>query len=194
MKFIFIVLVMNKRILKTAVAVGALAAIACFIYILVLSSVVDNPFGRYKYMTLGISGIFFALAMWYYRDKLNNYELRGRQALILGLLMNVISTALYISMMYSFLAYTSSGAKVVERYKTESFAKLEEMRAAYAEQLSEEEYQQTLDNIQNFNAPSLAVQQINFYHGSGVFLTFVFMLIFKHNPYAGVPKEKDKKQ
>lgn len=185
---------MNKRIFKTAVSIGALAAVVCFIYIIVLSSIVDNPFGRYKYMSLGIYGIFFAVAMWFYRDKLNNYELRGRQGIILGLVMNVISTAIYVSLLYSFLAYTTSGNKVVERFKTESLAKLTEMKTAYPDKLSDEEYQQTLDNIQHFNAPSLAVQQVNFYHGSGVFLTFVFLLIFKHNPNAGAPQKEDKKK
>lgn len=182
---------MNKRILKTAVAVGALAAIACFIYLVLLSTFDQNPFGKHKYMAIGIYGMFFALAMWWYRDKLNNYELRGRQALILGLLMNVISTAIYVSLIYSYLSYSSGGEKAIAKYKSESIELLGKMKEA-REDLSPEEYQSTLTNIQNFNAPSLAIQQVSFYHGFGVFLTFVFMLIFKHNPYGGVPQKEEK--
>ncbi|MGB0521637.1 MAG: DUF4199 domain-containing protein [Flammeovirgaceae bacterium] len=182
---------MNKRILKTAVAVGALAAVICFIYLLVLAGFGENPFGKHKYMTIGFYGIFFAVAMWWYRDKLNNYVLRGRQALILGLLMNVISTIFYVGLIYFYLANTTSGAKVVEQYKAESLVKLDEMKRVYSKELSQEEYEQTKENINNFNPPSLAVQQVSFYHGSGVFLTFVFMLIFKHNPEGARPKKKD---
>lgn len=172
---------MNKRLLKTAVGVGALAAIACFIYLIVLHSIGQNPFGRHKYMAIGIYGVFFAVAMWWYRDKMNNYVLRGREGLILGLLMNVISTAIYVSLIYSFLSYTSAGTKVMTRYKAESMELLGKMKEAN-ETLTSDEYQQTVENIQNFNPPSLAIQQVSFYHGFGVFLTFLFMFIFKHNP------------
>ena len=170
---------MNKRLLKTAASVGLLAAIVCFLYLVILNAFGNNPFGQHKYMTIGIYGIFFALAMWWYRDKLNNYELRGRQGIILGLLMNVISTALYVSFIYLFLAYTDAGADAIKKYKEESLVLLENMKKD-REDMTEDDYQTTLNNIENFNAPSLAVQQVSFYHGFGVFLTFLFLLIFKH--------------
>lgn len=183
---------MNKRILKVAVSVGVSAAITCFIYLVLLNTLGENPFGKRKYMAIGIYGVFFAGAMWWYRDKLNKLILGFREGLILGLLMNVLSTAFYVALVYSYLSYTDGGKVAIDRFKSESEVLLSEMKS-HRDDLSEEDYQTTLQNIRNFNAPSLALQQINFYHGFGVFHAFLFVFIFKTHmrlPNSG-PKFKD---
>lgn len=177
---------MNKRILKVALAVGLAAAVTCLLYLVIINNLGENPFGKRKYMAIGIYGVFFAIAMFWYRDKHNNNELGFRQGLMLGLLMNVIATALFVAMTYSYLSSTEGGEQAIEKYKAESIVLLDAMKKN-RDDLSDEDYQTTLTNIKGFNAPSLALQQVSFYHGFGVFLTFLFIFIFK-TPTSSPPK------
>ncbi len=189
---------MNKTLLRTAAVCGLLAGMTCFAYLLGLHAGGLNPFGRYKYLYMAIYAVFFIAGMKYFRDRNQGY-MSGQQALAIGLVLNFVASLVYATNIYVFLSYTDAGKTALQRYVDESLRLMEEAREYITENLSEANYNTTYENIQRMVPPEVALDQFIGMSMLGVFLTFVFLLLFKRSrpappapPLAGKSPAKKK--
>ncbi|MEH0158075.1 DUF4199 domain-containing protein [Limibacter armeniacum] len=177
---------MNKQLFTTGIVAGILAAIACFLYILVLHGLDLNPFGRYKYMYLGLYGVFFAGGMWYYRDRQNNYKLRAQGGIVLGFTLNIVASVVYMALLYGLMQYVDSNHGIISIYKQEAITVINDVKQMMQESLTPEKFKEQFEAfeqqykaVQNITPSELALDQSMGMFMAGTFLTFLFMLIMK---------------
>ena len=130
----------------------------------------------------GLYAIFFIGSMWHYRAKLNGGFLGAKDGVLIGLLLNAFATTIYIGGLYLLMKFTGFGEGAMEIHISQSLAKLDEAKKAFPEQMTEDLYQQTKDTIQNWDAFSLAADQIAFFMGAGFVNTVLFSLMMSHRP------------
>ncbi|MEM1134768.1 MAG: DUF4199 domain-containing protein [Bacteroidota bacterium] len=189
---------MRNPILKTAFFAGLAAGFACFLYLVFLYTVGANPFGRYKYIYLGLYAIFFATAFWYYRFKINSGHLSTGRAIGIGLLLNPIATSFYGFLLYGWMLLPQSTVierhqKALEELQISNITFLETQMKA-ARELEDEEAFENLEEQKKdieaaykqmketpLSAGVLAVDQAFGLLITGFFLAFLVALIFKTN-------------
>jgi len=187
---------MKNPFLKAAVLFGVAAGVVCFLYLVILYAFGANPFGRYKYMYLGLYAAFFGGALWFFRFKLNNGMLTTGKALGIGLLLNVTASFVYGVLLYLWMLMPQFN--VIERHQL-ALEELQKSNIAFIEQqmkTSEEmEDLQAYENLEEqkqqieeafykmqqkpLTAGVLAVDQTVGLLLVGVFLAFLTALIFK---------------
>jgi hypothetical protein len=166
--------------IRTAVVAGLAAAVGCLLYLLTLAAFDLNAFGQYKYMFYtGGYALFFIGAFKIYRDRFNGYRLRGPEGILLGFLLNLVAALLVVSSTYMWLARTESGQAAVALHKKQLFGLLELARPKMLEDFGEEAYQTTAANLEQLTPQDIAVDLGIGLSMSGLFHTFLFMLIFK---------------
>ena len=187
---------MDKNILKIALLFGIAAGVACFLYLIMLYAFGANPFGRYKYIYLGLYAAFFGGALWFYRYKQKKETLSTGRAIGIGLLLNSFACLLYGFLLYVWMLMPSYG--VIQRHQgdleelqrnniafiekqMEASQKMEDLEAY--ENLAEQkkDIETTLESLKEkpLTAGVLAVDQTMGLLIAGVFLTFLTSLIFK---------------
>lgn len=187
---------MENPFVKTAVIGGLAAGSFCFLYLLILSTLGENPFGRYKYMYLGLYAIFFGVALWYYRFKQNGGRLSTGRAIGIGLLLNFTASVLYGLLLFVWMLIP--GMEVIDRHQ-KALEELEESNIAFIEEqmktsreLKDEEAYENLKEQKEgverayaelqkseLTAGILAVDQSIGLLFTGLFLTFLSALLFK---------------
>jgi hypothetical protein len=167
-----------KPLYQTALLSGLLAAFICLGYSLVLYSIEQNPFGRFKYLYIGFYGACFAMAMFYYRDRQNNGRMRAQEGILLGFIINATAAVVYGSLLL--LVMESIPNNILQLYHNESIAILEASKEILTEQLGEGVYEETYQNVLKTTTRDLALDQAIGVSMTGFFLTFLFMLIFKN--------------
>ena len=187
---------MKNPFVRTAVFFGLAAGLTCFIYLVILYAFGANPFGRYKYMYLGLYAIFFGGALWYFRFKLNNGQLTTGKALGIGLLLNVTASLMYGILLYLWMLMPQF--EVIERHQ-QALEELQKNNITYLEEQMEASQKmedlQAYENLeeqkkdmeiafekmqqQPLTAGLLAVDQTIGLLLIGVFLAFLTALIFK---------------
>ena len=75
---------MFKNSLKISLIGGFLASTICLSYFILLDILSQNPFGKYKYLYIGIYGLSFVGTFKTFRDKYNNSILNPQEAILLG--------------------------------------------------------------------------------------------------------------
>lgn len=168
-------------LIRIAVLTGLIAAIGVFAYIVLLHTLELNPFGRYKYPYIGLYGVFFVVGLYIFRQRHNRGYLRPQQGLLFGIVLNAVATLVYGAILLAFLQ-SDWGATAVLRYQTELVALLEQGRAALAQEIGKTSFEQSLAGVKAMTVRDLAIDQAFGLTLTGVFLTFLFMLIFKNNP------------
>jgi len=171
---------MNKSIFQVSVIAGVGAALACFLYILFLQSIGQNPFGQYKFLYFGIYGIFFVLPMQHYRNRYNGYTLRGHEGIVFGFVLNTVSSLLYGASLALFMSRTETGAQALEMYKAAATDLLVRGKEYLTESGTTDEQQKELAAaIQALSAHEFAYDQAIGMFMVGTLLTFLFMLMLK---------------
>ncbi len=197
----------NKPWLRAALLTGLLAGLTCFLYVLVLWLLGVQPFGRFKYLYVGIYALFFVGGLWYYRMKLNRGELSSVRALAFGIALNLLATLVYGLLVFTLLA--STGNRVLEQH-TAALAKLQQDNIGYLQaQIAQalelkdleaaDNLQEQLDSMQgtyaefqktDITAGLLAMDQAMGLFMTGFFLTFLFMLLFRSRSENSTPLKK----
>jgi len=187
---------MRNPFVRTAVVFGLVAGFTCFLYLVILYAFGANPFGRYKYMYLGLYAAFFGGALWFFRFKLNNGKLTTGKALGIGLFLNVTASLFYGILIYIWMLLPQF--TVIERHQNaleelqkSNFAFLETQMKASQEMEDLEAYENLEEQKkdmedafkrmkeQPLTAGLLAVDQTIGLLLIGVFLAFLTALIFK---------------
>ncbi|MDW7690547.1 DUF4199 domain-containing protein [Flammeovirgaceae bacterium SG7u.111] len=169
---------MNKGIVQNATITGLLSALSVFIYLLLLHLLGQNPFGQYKFMYIGIYALIFALGLRHFRDKKNHNRLSATQGLGFGFIVTAVAAIACTLMVFGFL--NSFGQSAFDLYLKESIELLVASKDFIVEQLGEDAYLTTYDNLQKLTPSELALDHFTSMSLTGVFLTFLFMLIFKN--------------
>jgi len=173
---------MNQKIRQVALKSALLAGVCCILYSVSLTLLGENPFGSFKYMIAGIYALFFIGAMWHYRFKLNGGVLRGKEGVLMGLLINAFATTLYCIGIYVFLKFTGLGESAMDLHVNMNLAILEKARIATPEYMTDTVYSQTKDAIHSWDSFFLASEQIAFFMGAGFFNTILFSRMMSHKP------------
>lgn len=186
---------MKNPIFKKGIVTGLAAGLTCFIYIYVLYLLGLNQFGRFKYMFIGIYAIFFVVGLWSFRQQFGGLE--WSRALGLGLLINFFGSLTYFIVLYAFMAGTPNNA--IERYESEMLL-LQKGNQEYLEHemqkslelddiTTHNKLKEELDNLNKayetfknteWTPGIMAVDQTFGFAGIGLFLAFLFSLIFKN--------------
>lgn len=187
---------MKNPFIRTAILGGLAAGLTCFLYLVILYAFGANPFGRYKYMYLGLYAVFFGGALWFFRFKLNSGKLPTGKALGIGLMLNVTASLLYGILLYIWMLMPQFD--VIDRHQ-KALEELQQNNIAYLEQQMEASQQmedlQAYENLEEqkqdmeiafkkmkedpLTAGVLAVDQTIGLLLIGVFLAFLTALIFK---------------
>ncbi|MBT31551.1 MAG: hypothetical protein CMO01_18000 [Thalassobius sp.] len=187
---------MKNPFVKTALIGGLAAGVFCFLYLLLLYVIGSNPFGRYKYIYLGLYAIFFGGALWYFRFKQNGGRLSMGRAIGIGLILNSTATLLYGLLLFIWMLIP--GTEVISRHKNalvelgkSNVTFIEEQMKVSKELNDEEAYQnlqeqkkevqEVFEDIKNteLTAGGLAVDQGIGLLFTGMFLTFLTAILFK---------------
>jgi hypothetical protein len=181
---------------KVALLFGIAAGTACFFYLVLLYAFGANPFGRFKYIYLGLYAAFFGGALWYYRFRQNNGQLSTGRAIGLGLLLNISASTLYGLLLYFWMLIPS--LTVIERHQGDleqlqlnniSFIQEQMKTSQKMEDLEsyenlgdqKKDIEQALETLkqQPLTAGVLAVDQALGLIFTGTFLAFLTALMFK---------------
>ncbi len=171
---------MRESLLKVALLAGVLAAAACAVYFFLLDSLSLNPFGKHKYIYIGIYALFFAGAFKIFRDKYNNRLLRVHQAIILGFLLNIIAASFLGLFTYLYLSFSGKEGNTYQAYVRDSLSLLERTKEDFTAHYSQQQYEQIVNEIRNLSMEDLSLDQAIGMFLIGFVLTFLFMLIFKN--------------
>ena len=139
-----------------------------------------NPFGRYKYVYIGIYALPFIMGMWYFRDKKNSYRLSAQQGIMLGFILTLTAALAYAPMVYLFLAHTDLGKQIIEVHLAQSLTLLASTKADILQRMGEETYQITRREIMALSPADLAIDSAIGLVITGMFHTLLFMMIFKN--------------
>ncbi|WP_281615395.1 DUF4199 family protein [Flammeovirga sp. SubArs3] len=158
---------------------GAIAAIVCFLYIILLYTLDVNSFGRWKNVYFPIYGLFFAGGMTYFRLKRNNGRLLAPQGILIGVTLNIVASTLYGILLQLILSTKGIGATMLQRHSADLKRLLIEGREMIVESIGEAEYLKQIEGVEQLTPDVLAVDQAFGMLFLGFFLTFLFMLIIK---------------
>ncbi|MEN7546769.1 DUF4199 family protein [Rapidithrix thailandica] len=173
---------MNAKLIRCAVVTSFIAASACAIYIISLHEIFQlNPFGRFKYLYIGLYALFFAGGMMYFRDKLNQGMMSGQQGLGFGFVLNATASLLYGGILLLYLQAFDADQSALNVYLEESLALLENSKEHLVETLSQQDYDTTRQNLLALTPKQLAFDQLTGIFLVGMFHTFLFMLFFKRS-------------
>ena len=182
----------KNKLVRTAITYGVLAALACSFYLLVLYIFGANSFGRYKQMYFGIYAVFFMLGMQHYRDKINNLKITAQQALGLGFILNFVAVLSYGILVSTTLTFVDTENLALKRHQSQLEELLDSTRKTLLEHQDEvlEETGKTISQLEKeYEENIIAIGKITNWDltqdlligliASGIFFTFLFMLIFK---------------
>lgn len=162
--------------------VGILAGLGAIGYLLLLWAANQNPLGRYSFMSLPVHGIFFCVALLIFRDKFNAHRLKLIDAFKLGFFLNIFATLIFYLGMSFLFSHTEMGTEIMAFHKGELLQILDTSREMDAERMTEEVYKETKANIHGLEAATEVSSKALFFHLSGLFLTLIMGLIFRHDP------------
>jgi len=177
---------MSKFIYASIIA-GIVGSFLIIGYLFLLWEIGQNPFGQYKYLYFGLYSFAFIGALYYARYRLGSGYLKAQHALLIGFLVNTITSCSFWILLIVVLP-TPIGQSAKARHIVQSLQLLEDTKK-YLEQRGESLVEFSPDNfeiakeqITHLTDRQLASDQTIGIGMVGVVLSFVFMLFFKKTP------------
>jgi hypothetical protein len=164
------------RYLKDAYPFGILGGLLCLFTIGIMYFMGKDPVGFTEIFGYMILPIFVFLGIKNFRDHMNGGELGFGQGMTTGFFV------------YSILALTSAigififlrlEPAIFEDFKSSNLILLEESKEGLIEQLDEESYKKTLNNILNMTVLDVAVNDFLRKIFPGLFITIIISIILK---------------
>ncbi len=176
----------NKPLLKTPLAFGAVTGVLCFLYFLGLYFLKITPLGNKKVLDYGIHVIMMTTCCWYYRKYVGNGLLHLWEALTICYVVNSIAALLTGWLIYGFL--TQIDTAVFPNYLGEMKQLLISTKGQLIENLGEAEYKKMLADVQNIKPSDLISDEFVKKSVMGVLPILLISMLFRKQGY-GVYQE-----
>jgi len=132
-------------LVRTALLAGIMTGAGCFIFSVLIYAVGMNPLMQHKFLFLPLYGIGMILAMRYYRINFGDGLMPTWKGIVIGLIINLMASALYAVMLYMLLSRIDDG--MLKLYQQTAIVFFENNREEMIKNSSKEQFEAMRRNI-----------------------------------------------
>jgi Ca2+/H+ antiporter len=160
--------------LRTTILGGVITGLAWFLGSLSLYHIGLKPLGKQAFLFLPVYAACMMLILTWYRNYRNGGILQGSQAIVMGLLINLIASLVYASSLYLFMRFVNDN--ILQEHHADLLKFLDDNKENFIKDSGKETYQRNYDSIKEITPANIALDTILKTSFGGFFVAVIIAL------------------